>query len=410
MAFAQALKHAAEDDAHARGEEGQAHDAQGGNADGKHIRVRIEKAQQHLRHQLEGRDAREHQAACAQHAVFENRHDTLRPAGAVVIGGNGQPRVVNAEYRHEDEALELEIRAENGLARLSQQGAGRRIVEAVEHQIEAVRHQGADCNHDHGGDADGEDSGDHPAVGPEAPQIQPHIGILLFVEEHGQKEGHNLTDDGRDCRARDAHARQAEPAENQDGIQNDVDHGAGSLGDHGVGGAAGGLQETLEENLSEDAEGGNRDHPDIAHAVGDGVRLRGQRAHIRFGAENAEKGAQKHPRKGEQQAVERGGIDLLLILLSQRAGEQRVDAHGDAAGNADHNILHRKGQRNGGQRIVVHVRNARDKNTVHHIVKRLYQHGQRHRQGHTEQQPPHRDDAHLVFLQTSAHTFFFSSE
>ena len=234
-----------------------------------------------------------------------------------------------------------------------------------------------------------------------------HVRVFLLIEQHRKEKGDDLADHRGDGGARDLHARQAEIAEDENGVEDDVDDRARSLCDHRVGRAAGGLQKPFKKHLAEDAEGGNADHADIVHAVGDGFRLRGQRAHIGLRAENAEQHAQEHSAGREHQTVERGGIDLLLIFLAQRARKQRIDADGHARRDTDHNILHREGKRNRGEGVVIRIRDARNKHAVYHIVKCLHQHGQRHRQRHAQKQPPHREDAHLVFFQGTHNSFHF---
>ena len=242
------------------------------------------------------------------------------------------------------------------------------------------------------------------------PQIELHVGILLPVQQNGKDKGHDLADDRRHGGARDLHTRQAEVAEDQDGVENDVDDCAGALRNHGIRSAAGRLQETFKKKFSENAEGRDTDHADVIHAIGNGLRLRRQGAHVRLRAENAEQHAQQHAAGRQQQAVERGGVDLLGIALAQCAGEQRVDAHGHARGHADHDILHWERQRDSGQRVVVHVRDARDEHAVHDVVKRLHQHGKRHRQRHGQKELSHREHAHFVFFQCTTHVFLSLSQ
>ena len=72
-----------------------------------------------------------------------------------------------------------------------------------------------------------------------------HLGITFEIEEPDQHSGHPLTNDGGHRRAGNAHGRRAEPAVDQNGVENDVDDGSGALGYHGIKGPAGGLQQPL---------------------------------------------------------------------------------------------------------------------------------------------------------------------
>ena len=125
------------------------------------------------------------------------------------------------------------------------------------------------------------------------------------------------------------------------------------------------------------------------------VRLR---AHERLRAEDAKQGGKHRAAQGEEQSVERGTIDLVLISFAQAAGEQGVDADGDAGRHADHDILHGEGERDGVQRILIDIGNFCDEGAVYDIIKRLHEHGQCHRQRHREQQPPNRTHTHFVFF------------
>lgn len=63
-----------------------------------------------------------------------------------------------------------------------------------------------------------------------------------------------MSDDSGDGRAGDAHFREKAPAENKEGIQDDVEDGAEELGVHAVDGETRGLQEPLHADLAADAD------------------------------------------------------------------------------------------------------------------------------------------------------------
>ena len=90
-----------------------------------------------------------------------------------------------------------------------------------------------------------------------------------------------------------------------------------------------------------------------------------------------------------------GAVGGLLIFLTQTLGKQGVDAHADAHGEADQQVLDGEGQRQRRHRALRHLRNV---DAVHHVVKRLHQHGYDHGQRHVGDQLPDGHDAHFVFL------------
>lgn len=72
----------------------------------------------------------------------------------------------------------------------------------------------------------------------EAAQMQADVRIFAVVEDHGQNKRHDLAEHRGHGRACDLHARQAEQAEDEDGVKNDVQDRAGALRDEGVDRAA----------------------------------------------------------------------------------------------------------------------------------------------------------------------------
>ena len=273
------------------------------------------------------------------------------------------------------------------------------MVEGAENQIEAVIHQRTDGNHNHGGNADAEDAADHGFVRTEAAQLDLHFGILFPVQQNGHDKGKNLSDDGCGSGAGDLHPGKTEHSEDQNRIQNDIDDGTETLGEHGIAGASRRLQQPLKQNLPKNTEGDDRNDADIVGAVLDGLRVGREGAHIGLRSEDAEEDTQQHSAEGEENSVEGAAVDLIGIFFTQPTGKQGVDTYGDTRCNTDHDILHRKGKRNRRQGIIVDLGNARDKDAVNHVVKRLHKHGQRHGKCHVKQQPPDRHNPHFVFFQ-----------
>ena len=152
--LAQRLESAAEDDAEAGGQEGDAHRAQGGDADGHHIVAGVEQAEKHPGNELHERKAQEHEGDGIDDGGADGLVHPVGAAGPVVIGQDRDEGVVEPEYRHEDKALELEIHTEH------RHGSGGKD---DEHPVHAIGHHRADGGHDDGGDPHAEDAADHSA-------------------------------------------------------------------------------------------------------------------------------------------------------------------------------------------------------------------------------------------------------
>ena len=167
--------------------------------------------------------------------------------------------------------MQLEISAEDGLSHLAQTGGD--VVEGAENQIEAVIHQRTDGNHNHGGNADTEDAADHDFIRAKTAQLYLHFGILFQIQENGHTKGNDLPDDGCGGGAGDLHPRKTEHSENQNRVKDDVNDGTETLCEHGIGGASGRLQQTFQQNLTENTERYNCNDADIVGAVADGLRV-----------------------------------------------------------------------------------------------------------------------------------------
>ena len=224
-----------------------------------------------------------------------------------------------------------------------------------------------------------------------------HIRVILQIEDDDQDRTGPLTDDRGQGRASDAHGGQTEPAEDQDRVQDDVHDGADALGDHGMEGTAGGLKESLAQDLNEDTKAKDAANRSIDDAALHGLSHIGLHLEIGTGTENAEKQEHHGSDQHQQDAVAGGAVRGLLIPFAQAFAEQRVDTDTDTHGKADLQVLHRERQgkgRDGALRDPGHI------DAVHHVIERLDQHGYHHRQCHIHQQFADRHDAHLILFQS----------
>ena len=242
--------------------------------------------------------------------------------------------------------------------------------------------------------------------GPELFQLQMDVRVFAVVDDGGEDEGDDLADDGGDGRARRAHVKadghfeQAHVValrQDEDGVEDDVDDGARALRDHRVEGAARGLHQPLEDHLPKEAEGPAANHRQVVHAVlhdGHVVRLR---EHEGAAAEEAEEQEHGVAHQREEHAVFSHAVGPLAVARAQGARQKRVDADRRAGGQTDHQVLRRKAE---GHRRERFFADHADKDAVHHVVKRLHQHGDHQRHRHVEDQFADGHDAHFVFCRT----------
>ena len=115
------LREKARDDADGGQREAKADDPLSGNADLEHRFVGVEEAEEHVGEQIHDRCSAEHDHNGDAEGEFQGFVDSLFLSGAVVVGQDGDQSVVETEDRHEEEALQLEVDAED---RCSSRGEG----------------------------------------------------------------------------------------------------------------------------------------------------------------------------------------------------------------------------------------------------------------------------------------------
>lgn len=93
-------------------EEADAQRPQGRNANGQHIFRRIEQQQHLVGDHLHDEKTQQHHSHGADDGQFDGPGHPILFAGAIIVGNDGNHAVVQAENRHEDDALQLEIDAE----------------------------------------------------------------------------------------------------------------------------------------------------------------------------------------------------------------------------------------------------------------------------------------------------------
>lgn len=386
-AFTQGLEHAAGNDADSGQRVGEGGDAEGRDANGNHGFGGIEQAEQRYRQEEECGPAQQHDGDSGDGGGADGLMDAAAVAGTVIVGDDGNNGIIEAEERHKEKAVELEVDAVD-----RRRGGAERQQDLI-HEVGGDR---ADGGHQNGGEADGIDLADEGKIETDLFGIDTDIGIVLLIEDNTKHCGDQLTDDGSIGSAPDAHGRAAEEAEDHDGIEDDIDDGADALNEHGDEGLAGALQHPLGGDLHKDADGADADDGKILGAVfrddGGNTLLHGE---VELRAENPKQREYHGGADGKQQADISDFLGGLAVFLAQSAGKQGIHTHAGAGGKGDHEVLNGEGQRNGGEGILA---DAGDEDAIDDIIKGLDEHGDDERQGHIKNELFDRHCPHFVFF------------
>lgn len=365
-------------------EETGADDPQGRDADFQQLFGGIENAQQPLGEGQEYHHAGGHDHQGNDAPGAEGGHHTVLVAGAVVKTQNRQQALVEAEYRHEHEGLQLEVQAEYRVS-----GGG----EGGQDPIEGHGHHCADRLHHNGRHTDYVNILDDLEVGAEATEADVDIVIPESDHQGGYHHGQDLAGHSGDGGARHAHGREAQQAKDHDGVQNNVGEGADQLEDHGPDHVAGCLQGLFQGDLHKHAKRKHAADRNIGAAHPDDLRVCFKEFKEGGGKEPAIDGKQRPGANGQQNAVGCGGVCLFLPALAQTPGDQAGDAHRGAHGKGDEKVLQGEGQADGGQAFFTDLSH---KIAVNNVVKCLHQHGKHGWQRHGEDQGQHGGGAHFV--------------
>ena len=377
---AQGLEGGGAHNAEARQQEAEADDPQGRHADGQHMLRGVKKPQEHRRAALEDPQAKGHNGRGVDHRQLHRLGHPLGFLGPVVIGHNGHQAIVQAEDRHEDEALKLEVHPQH---RRSRGGKG------DEDLVHTEDHYRADGGHDDGGHAHPVDAADGGQMGTEAPQMHSDLVVLPAVEPHGQHRAHDLAQNGGHRRAQNTHVQHKD----EHRVQYNVGQGPGGLGDHGVHRLSCGLQQPLISDGQKQAQGTHGTAKNVGRPLLHNLHDIGLGQEECPGAENADNRKDQIAAHRQKNAVGRRQIHPLLVLLPQTLAQQGIDTHAGTGGHGDHQVLNREGQADGVEGVLTEPGHE---HAVHHVVQGLDQHGDHDGQRHAQQQPVHRQHTHFV--------------
>ena len=366
--------------------------AEGGDPDLAHMVGRVKKRQQRTGNELKERQANEHQTDRGNDGQADGFLYALGLSRAVVVGDDRDHAVIEAEDRHEDKALELEVDAEDG-----RRCGGKDDEDLVEAEV----HDRTDGHHDDRGNADPVNFLDGIPVEADVARADADIGVKFEVHKERKARRNDLADDGRHRRAGNLHARKAEPAEDENRVQNDVDDRAGDLRVHRKLRPPGRLQQPLEAELRENADRRAKADRGVARAVVHDL------LHICLREEEGARERQAQHAEdceiAEHQEDGRVGraVDEVVPLCTQSSGQQCVCADGRAASEGNHQILQWESQRDGAQRVFIQLR---DIDAVDNVIKCLHQHRDHHGNRHVGKKLSNRHRAHFVFRSYLFHT------
>ena len=177
-------------------------------------------------------------------------------------------------------------------------------------------------------------------------------------------------------------------------VQNDVHHGTHQLADHAQVGAAGSGQQLFAHGLGEKAQTEDAAHRKILDALLRNSRITGLCIEIGLHAGKANDEEHHEAAQRKKDAVFRRGIGAALVLFAQTFGQHGVHAYAGAHAHSNHHILQREGEGHSGEGTFTHMGHE---HRVHHVVKRLHQHGDHHGHAQLDQQRVDLHGAHNVF-------------
>lgn len=324
----------------------------------------MEDTQQLVRHDPEKSDSDEHQAHSKGSGQADGLADAQPVLGAVVVGDDRNHGIVQTEDRHEDNAVDLEVDAEDG-------GSCRGLKVADQDHIHTEGHDGSDADHNNRRNGDLVDLSDQREIRPELPHIDMDFFIQAKIEGQRDAGCHTLSEDGSCCCSGDAHLRERSDSEDQKGIHDDVDDGADSLAGHGAECFSRGSEQSFQRDLHEDTEveAAADSHVNDTAVVDGRIRCLNPYEVRRKGKHQYRN--DKTADDTEENSVVSHVVGVFEFFFTQETGQEGVDTDAGSCCDGDHQVLNREDQRDGGQSPLIDLRYI---HTVHNVVERLDDH------------------------------------
>ena len=285
-------------------------DAKCRGSDRKHIVGSIEQTKKYFRHQLEGECAAEHDADRECDGKLQCFVDALLLPSTEVVGENRDESVVEAEDRHEEKALQLEVHTEY---------SGCRRGESGEDQVHAVGHDGTDRHHQNRWNTDIVDLTDDFLLRVKNPgQRNVQLLVHMQVQEKSEDCGDALTEYSRIGGTGYAEAWKAEETENHNRVEDDIQDSTGELRAHGKHGLTSRLQLALEGQLEEKSDREHADDAEVGVTRLDDFRNARLTLDKRFRHKDADEQEDDKVYDAQKESVICGIICTLKILLAER--------------------------------------------------------------------------------------------
>ena len=289
-------------------------------ADGHYQHILGEYPQHWTGDRLKAQRAHRHQCKTKQHGGGQRLAAAVNVVCSVVEADDGHDAGLHGSQRDEEEGLPFVIQAKR---------RDRLIGKACKNQVQTKDVEGIRRLHQHVRHAQTEDGLDVS-------------GVLLESRRFAQSLSHHhqcsndLSGDGRNGCTRKAHLRQAEHAEDQQRIEDDIGHRADDLRKHGCFHITGGLQHLCPDAFKEQAEAEHAHDASIGdYILNDRFRAGG---HPRISGHDQSADQCKHEPHGDGQWRTHTSVFVRFILLpgAETSSHHGVDAYACADSQRDH--------------------------------------------------------------------------
>ena len=166
-----------------------------------------------------------------------------------------------------------------------------------------------------------------------------------------EQERADLSDDSCNRRSCDAEPGKAEEPEDQDRIEDDIDHAAGAQQIHSDLHFADSLEDLFKRNLQQGAEGEAEHDICIIAGVLQYSRIIREQREEGFGDKNSCQDEEDTVHNGQRDADCGGAVRFFLISGAEVDGDGGGDPDPHSDGDGDDGVLQRIGKRNGSQGV-----------------------------------------------------------
>lgn len=366
----QGLEGRTQDHGHTRKDKTEGNDAQTWNANGIHVLIGVEQRQQRPGDQLKQDGSCQHDRRGHHQREPDCREYPVFASGTEVEGHNGNQGIGESHDDHEHKLLEFDVHTED-----RDSHGGKRHQDPVHEH----RHETHDSLHDHGGDANLQNTQHKRPIPPEFPDI--HVDLRDFSVRYPDPQAHggDLADHRGDCRSGDSEIE----SEDEDRIQDDVDQCPGSLDREIVHRPACRLHDALKGDLEENREGEPAADLQVGIPLGNDLRFPGEEPEKPARSQEPEGQEQQPADQRQQHAIEDGLTGHLRFLFPEIPRQDCIESYADTAGYGNHQRLDGIAETDGKQGL---LGVAGDEHAVNDVVQSRQKHAQGYGNGHRNHQ------------------------